>query len=59
METARKIRTLTVDDDAEFLPMLGKLINREFPSDVDTAGDCAAARAAFGDNDYVMASRAI
>ena len=52
METASKIRTLTVDDDMEFLPMLGKLINREFPTQVDTALDCASARAAFGATEY-------
>lgn len=52
METASKIRTLTVDDDTEFLPMLGKLINREFPTQVDTALDCASARAAFGATEY-------
>ena len=52
METARRIRTLSIDDDADFLPMLGKLINREFPSVVDTALDCASARNAFGSNDY-------
>jgi PAS domain S-box-containing protein len=52
MEKAGNIRTLTIDDDTDFLPMLGKLINREFPSVVDTALDCASARNAFGSNDY-------
>jgi PAS domain S-box-containing protein len=52
METARKIRTLSIDDDPDFLPMLGKLINREFPSMVDTAFDCASARDAFGATVY-------
>jgi PAS domain S-box-containing protein len=52
METARRIRTLSIDDDLEFLPMLGKLINREFPSEVDTAPDCASARSAFGATEY-------
>jgi PAS domain S-box-containing protein len=52
METVRRIKALTVDDDAEFLPLLGKLIGREFPSDVDTALNCASARAAFGATDY-------
>ena len=52
METAKKIRSLTVDDDPEFLNMLGRLINREFPSDVDTAVDCASARTSFGVSEY-------
>ena len=52
METASQIRTLSIDDDQDFLPMLGKLINREFPSVVDTALDCASARDAFGSTDY-------
>ena len=52
MKTAEKISTLTIDDDPEFLKVLGKLINREFPSDVDTALDCASARAAFGASEY-------
>ncbi len=51
METTEKIRTLTVDD-AEFLKVLGKLINREFPSEMEMALDCASARAAFGASEY-------
>ena len=52
METTKKIRTLTVDDDPEFLRMLGKLVSREFPTDVDTAMDCVSARGAFGTSEY-------
>lgn len=52
METTKKIRTLTVDDDPEFLRMLGKLVSREFPTDVDTATDCVSARGAFGKSEY-------
>jgi PAS domain S-box-containing protein len=52
METTNKIRTLTVDDDPDFLKVLGKLINREFPTDVDIALDCASARGAFGASEY-------
>ena len=57
METTNKIRTLTVDDDPDFLKVLGKLINREFPTDVDIALDCASARGAFGASEYDLFTR--
>jgi DNA-binding NtrC family response regulator len=48
MESVRKINALMVDDDTDFLWVLAKLIDREFPSDVDMAVDCTSAREAFG-----------